>query len=201
MTTIISVIIILLVLFSLWLIGVYNHLVRLRNRVHNAWAQIDVQLQRRYDLIPNLVESVKGYIDHEKGTLLDVVNARNMAHQALQKVDKAGGPTDASIQELLSAESMLQAALPKLFALAEGYPDLKASENVKMLQEEIATTENKVAFSRQAYNDMVLAYNNGQQVFPNNLVAHSFGHSEAEMFEVENDTVRQAPKVTLSTRD
>ncbi|MEX1013156.1 MAG: LemA family protein [Waddliaceae bacterium] len=200
MTIIISAVVIIFALLAFWLIGIYNHLVRLRNRVRNAWAQIDVQLQRRYDLIPNLVEAVKGYIDHEKSTLTDVVNARNMAHQALQKVDKAGGPTSASIQELLSAESMLQAALPKLFAVAESYPDLKASENVKMLQEEISTTENKVAFSRQSYNDIVLGYNNAQEVFPNNLVASPFGHSPAEMFEITDERMREAPKVSLSTR-
>ncbi len=144
-------------LLILWAIGIYNKLVSLRNQVKNAWSQIDVQLQRRYDLIPNLVESVKGYMNFERGTLEAVIQARNQAASARQAVAAAGGPTEAgSIKQLATAETALRGAMGNFFALAENYPELKASENMKQLQEELSSTENKVAFARQAYNDQVM---------------------------------------------
>ena len=190
-------IIVVIVLIALWAMGTYNRLVTLRNQVKNAWSQIDVQLQRRYDLIPNLVESVKGYMAHERGTLEAVINARNQAALARETISEKGGPTSASIQGLLGAESTLQGALGKVFALAENYPQLKASENMQMLQEELSSTENKIAFARQSYNDQVLYYNNSQQTFPSNLVAGMFGHHPAELYQVEDAQVRKAVKVSF----
>ncbi len=186
-----------LVVLGLWVMGIYNTLVRLRNQVKNAWGQIDVQLQRRYDLIPNLVEAVKGYMTHEKSTLEMVVKARNDASNARQKISEAGGPTNESIKGLLGAEGALKGGVSQIFALAENYPQLRASENMRQLQEELASTENKVAFSRQAYNDQVLAYNNAQQEFPNVLMASAFGHHPAEMFEIAEPEARNAVKVSF----
>lgn len=183
----------------LWLVSTYNTLVRYRNQVKNAWGQIDVQLQRRYDLIPNLVEAVKGYMAHERGTLESVTNARNQASQAREQIQRAGGPTDAPIKDLLTAEASLQGGISRLFAVAENYPQLKASENMQQLQEELSSTENKVAFSRQAYNDMVLAYNNAQEVFPAALVASTFGHHPTELFEVQEPEARKAVKVSFTS--
>ena len=168
-----------LVIAVLWVIGIYNRLVNLRNRVQNAWSQIDVQLQRRYDLIPNLVETVKGYAKHEKGDTL--------ASQ--------GGPTEGSLKELIGAESLLKGALGNIFALSESYPELRASENMARLQEELSSTENKVAFSRQAYNDQVLLYNTEQQQFPAVIFAASFGHKVADFYEVEEIEAKKAVKV------
>lgn len=182
---------------ALWAIGIYNNLVTLRNQVKNAWSQIDVQLQRRYDLIPNLVESVKGYMAHERGTLEAVTNARNQAQAAREKISSAGGPTEQSIQGLLGAEATLTGALGRVFALAENYPQLRASENMQMLQEELSSTENKVAFARQAYNDQVLSYNNAQQVFPSNMFATAFGHHPAELYEVQNAEAKNAVKISF----
>lgn len=197
MGTATMVIIGIIVILGLWLVSIYNTLVRYRNQVKNGWGQIDVQLQRRYDLIPNLVEAVKGYMAHERGTLEAVTNARNQAEQARERVKQAGGPTDSSIKELVAAEGALQSSLPQIFALAENYPQLRASENMQQLQEELSSTENKVAFSRQSYNDMVLAYNNAQQQFPAVLVASTFGHHPAELFEVEQPEARKAVKVSF----
>ncbi len=189
------IIIVLIALVVLWGIGLYNNLVRLRNQVKNAWSQIDVQLQRRYDLIPNLVETVKGYMNYEKSTLEAVVQARSEAMSAREQVQKDGGPTEASLKPLIGAETALKSALGNIFALAEGYPQLRASENMKMLQEELSSTENKVAFARQAYNDQVLAYNTAQQQFPAALFAAALGHHPADLYEVEEPEAKKAVKV------
>jgi LemA protein len=178
-------------------VGLYNGLVNKRNRVKNAFAQIDVQLTRRYDLIPNLVESVKGYMEHERGTLEAVIQARNAALNGLQKA--AADPSDPqAIQALAAAETTLTGSLGKLFALVENYPDLKASENMLEFQEELATTENKVAFARQAFNDSVLSYNNAREVFPGNLVAGWFSFNAAEFLEIEAEEKRATPEVSFT---
>ena len=185
-------------LLVLLLIGIYNRLIGSRNQVKNAWSQIDVQLQRRYDLIPNLVETVKGYMNFEKGTLEAVVNARSQAMAARQAIEQSGGPTEGSIKDLLVAESALKGALGNIFALAENYPQLKASETMQRLQEELSTTENKIAFARQSYNDQVMSYNTMQQVFPAVLVASAFGHHPAELYEVEDkEQAKKAVKVAF----
>lgn len=197
MGTTILVIIVAIVVILLWLIGVYNKLVSMRNQVKNAWSQIDVQLQRRYDLIPNLVETVKGYMTYEKGTLEAVINARNQAAAARQAIEKSGGPTEGSIKELLAAEGTLRGSLGNLFALAENYPQLKASEPMQRLQEELSSTENKIAFARQAYNDQAMSYNTAQQRFPTTLVASAFGHHAADLYEVADTQARGAVKVSF----
>lgn len=182
------------VLLLLWSIGIYNSLVGLRNRYKNAFAQIDVQLKRRYDLIPNLVEVAKGYMKHERDTLEAVIAARNQAAGAGQRA--AANPGDpAAMQSLSGAEAQLTGTLTRLFAVAENYPDLKANQNMLSLQEELTSTENKVSFSRQAYNDAVMAYNTNRETFPNLLVAGIGGFSEAKLFEVEAPAEREAPKV------
>ena len=163
----------------LWVVGIYNGLVRLRNQVKNAWSQIDVQLKRRHDLIPNLVETVKGYMRHERETLEAVVEAR-------QQAVKVGDDV---------ADRALSQTLRTLFAVAESYPDLKANENFLALQEEIASTENKISFARQHYNDSAMRYNNKTEMFPSNLVASSFGFQAAEFFEVEVSEEREVPEV------
>jgi LemA protein len=178
-------------------ISIYNNLVSSRNRVGNAFSQIDVQLTRRYDLIPNLVEAVKGYMGHERGTLEAVIEARNAAQAGLKKA--AADPSDAAaIQGLAAAEATLSGTLGRLFALAEAYPDLKANQNMLALQEELTSTENKVAFARQAFNDAVLSYNNACQNFPGNLVANNFGFKTAEYLELEEPEKRSVPKVSFS---
>jgi LemA protein len=178
-------------------ISIYNNLVSSRNRVGNAFSQIDVQLTRRYDLIPNLVEAVKGYMGHERGTLEAVIQARNAAQAGLKKA--AADPSDAAaIKELAAAEATLGGTLGRLFALAEAYPDLKANQNMLALQEELTSTENKVAFARQAFNDAVLSYNNACQNFPGNLVANNFGFKTAEYLELEQPEKRAVPKVSFS---
>jgi len=198
MGTMMIVIIAIVAVLALWLIGAYNKLVSLSNQVKNSWSQIDVQLQRRYDLIPNLVETVKGYMTYEKGTLEAVINARNQAAAARQAVEKSGGPTAGSIKDLLAAESTLKGSLGNLFALAENYPQLKASEPMQRLQEELSSTENKIAFSRQAYNDQVMGYNTAQQTFPTVLIAGMFGHHPADLYEVADTEARKAVKVNFS---
>jgi len=181
-----------------WVIAMYNNLVNLRNRVRNAFSQIDVQLTRRYDLIPNLVEAVKGYMSHERGTLEDVINARNAAVSGLKRA--SADPSDPeAIKALVSAEATLGGTLGRLFALAESYPDLKANENVMQFQEELASTENKVAFSRQAFNDSVMSYNNACQNFPNSIIANSFNFKHAEFLEIEQEGKRDVPKVSFDT--
>jgi LemA protein len=181
-----------------WAIGIYNGLVSLRNRFKNAFSQIDVQLKRRYDLIPNLVESVKGYMQHERGTLEAVVKARGSAVSASQAAAaKPGDP--AAMQGLAQAEGVLGGALGRLLAVFEQYPDLKANQNVLGLQEELSSTENKIAFSRQAYNDSVMEYNTKRESFPDNVFAGMFGFTAAELLQ-STDTAeeRKAPKVSFS---
>jgi LemA protein len=166
-----------------WIIGMYNGLIRLRNIVKNAWSQIDVQLKRRHDLIPNLVETVKGYAGHEKSTLENVTKARNQAVQAQ-------GP-----QAQGQAEGMLSQALGRLMVVVEQYPDLKANQNFLGLQEELSSTENRIGFARQAYNDSVMSYNTRIQSFPANIIAGMFSFKDAEFFEIEDETAREVPKV------
>ncbi|MGH8494838.1 MAG: LemA family protein [Gammaproteobacteria bacterium] len=188
-----------LVLLAFFAIGIYNRLVNLRNRVKNAFAQIDVQLTRRYDLIPNLVETVKGYIKHERETLEAVISARNTAVAGLRNA--AADPSNAkAIQELAGAEAALEGTLGRLFALAEAYPDLKANQNMMQLQEELGSTENKVAFSRQAFNDAVMNYNNARENFPNTIVAGTFDFEPAEFLEIESPEKRAVPKVSFTAQ-
>lgn len=198
MSTILIVIIALIVLFALWAIGIYNRLVQLKNQVNNAWSQIDVQLQRRYDLIPNLVEAVKSYMGYEKSTLEAVIAARNQAQDARAKLNLAGGPTEGSLKDLATADAALRGAVTNIMALAENYPQLRASENMQQLQEELSSTENKVAFSRQAYNDSVMLYNTNQQEFPAVLVASALGHHLVEQFQVDDPQAKKAPKVSFT---
>lgn len=198
MSTTLIVIIALVVMLALWAIGIYNGLVQLRNQVNNAWSQIDVQLQRRYDLIPNLVEAVKSYMGYEKSTLEAVINARNQAQAARAKVEQSGGPTESSLKELATADTAVRGALTNIFALAENYPQLRASENMQQLQEELTSTENKVAFARQAYNDNVMLYNTKQQEFPAVLVAGSLGHHLVDQFQLDDPQAKKAPKVNFS---
>jgi len=187
----------LAVLFALFLIGVYNRLVAARNAYMNAFAQIDVQLTRRYDLIPNLVETAKGYLKHERDTLEAVTRARNSAVAGLKAA--AASPGDpAAIQQLAGAENALSGALGRLFAVAEAYPDLKANQNMMQLSEELTSTENKVAFARQAYNDSVMQYNTTREVFPNNIVAGAFRFDAAELLEIDGAEKRAAPKVSFT---
>ncbi len=178
-------------------IGIYNSLINLRNRVKNAFAQIDVQLTRRHDLIPNLVEAVKGYMKHERETLEAVINARNSAVSSLDKA-KIDPSNAAAMQELGKSEGALGAALGRLFALSEAYPDLKANQNMIQFQEELTSTENKVAFSRQAFNDAVLTYNNKAENFPNNFIAGMFGFELASFLEIETPEMREVPEVSFT---
>ena len=181
----------------MWIVGAYNRLVALRNRFKNAYAQIDVQLKRRYDLIPNLVETAKGYIKHERGTLEAVIAARNAASAA--NVAAAQNPGDAAAMKGLSgAETALTSTLGRLFAVAEAYPDLKANTTMMALMEELTSTENKVAFARQAYNDSVMAYNTQRETFPTNMIAGPFNFGPAELFVIEKPEEKEAPKVSFS---
>jgi LemA protein len=183
----------LLLVFGL--VGIYNRLVVARNRFKNAFAQIDVQLKRRYDLIPNLIEAVKGYMAHERETLDAVIKARKSAMAAEQNV--AANPADpAAMKELNRAEGQLDGTLGRLFALSEAYPDLKANQNMLALQEELTATENKIGFARQAFNDSVMAYNNRREVFPSVMVAGMFGFTEAALLEAAQEE-REAPKVSF----
>ena len=179
-----------------WAVAIYNKLVNLRNAVKNAFAQIDVQLTRRYDLIPNLVEAVKGYMKHERETLEAVISARTRAVEGLKNA--AAHPENAAaIKELSGADSALSSALGRLFALSEAYPDLKADRNMMQLQEELTSTENRVAFSRQAFNDAVMSYNNTRENFPNNIIANSFNFNAAAFLEIESEEKRQVPQVSF----
>src|SRR5210317_447746 len=177
-------------------ISIYNRLVAGRNRFKNAFAQIDVQLTRRHDLIPNLVETAKGYMGHEKDTLEAVVNARNMAVSGLKAAAKDPSDPEA-MKALAQAEQGLSGALGRLFALSEAYPDLKANQNMMQLSEELTTTENKVAFARQAYNDSVMTFNTKREVFPNNIIAGMFNFNEAELLEIEDEAKREVPQVSF----
>ena len=190
-------IIAVVVIAALFAIGQYNGLVALRNRFKNAFAQIDVQLKRRYDLIPNLVETAKGYIKHERETLEAVTQARNLAQTAGGRA--AANPGDPqAMKDLSGAESGLTGALGRLLAVAEAYPDLKANQNMMQLTEELTSTENKVAFARQAYNDSVMSYNTQREVFPTNIIAGMFQFQAAELFQIDNPEEKQAPKVSFS---
>lgn len=195
-TLVIVVFFVALIVFLFWAISIYNGLVTHRNRYKNAFAQIEVQLKRRYDLIPNLVETAKGYLKHERETLEAVVQARNIAAGAAGKAAENPGDPQ-SIHQLNHAEGELAGALSRLLMVVEQYPDLKASQNMLSLQEELTSTENKVAFSRQAFNDAVTMYNNAREVFPSNLVAGMFQFAEASLFEVEIPEERTAPKVSF----
>jgi LemA protein len=181
----------------MWGVGIYNRLVNERNRVKNAFAQIDVQLTRRYDLIPNLIEAVKGYMKHERETLDAVVKARNAASASLDAA-KADPANALAMKELGASEGALTSALGRLFALSEAYPDLKANQNMMQFQEELTSTENKVAFSRQAFNDTVLQYNNSVQNFPNNLIAGFFSFALASFLEIESEEKREVPEVSFT---
>jgi LemA protein len=188
---------VVIVVVALSAMGIYNSLVALRNRFKNAYAQIDVQLKRRYDLIPNLVETAKGYIKHEHDTLEDVIKARNIALAASQAA--AANPADANaVKGVVSAEGGLSGALSRLMVVSEQYPDLKANQNMMQLTEELTSTENKIAFARQAYNDSVMEYNTSRETFPNVVLAGMFGFLPAELFHVEDPAERNAPKVSFS---
>lgn len=181
----------------LFVIGQYNQLVTLKNRFKNAFSQIDVQLKRRYDLIPNLVETAKAYMQHEASTLEAVTQARNAAQNAGTRA--AADPGDPVLmKDLGGAEAGLTGALGRLLAVAESYPDLKANQNMMQLTEELTSTENKISFARQAFNDSVMAYNTKRELFPTNLIAGIFQFGSAELFQVDDPTERQAPKVSFS---
>ena len=194
---VLGVLLVVVIILGLWVAGIYNSLVSLRNRFKNAFAQIDVQLKRRYDLIPNLVEVAKGYMKHESGTLEAVIKARNIAYTASQNA--AANPADATaVKNLLSAESGLTGAMSKLMVVSEQYPDLKANQNMMQLTEEMTSTENKISFARQAYNDSVMGYNTTRESFPTNILAGMFNFSEAQLFQIEDATERVAPKVSFT---
>jgi len=176
---------VVLVLLIIFIIGIYNALIRLRNQVDNAWSQIDVQLKRRHDLIPNLVETAKGYMKHERGTFEEITKARSQAMGAK------------SVAESSKAEGALGEALSKFMLVVENYPDLKANQNFLSLQEELTSTENKIAFSRQSYNDQVLFFNNKIQMFPSNIVANMFSFGKRDFFEIEVAAEREVPKVSF----
>jgi len=190
------IILVVLAVLVIWVVQMYNRLVNLRNQLRNAFSQIDVQLTRRYDLIPNLVEAVKGYMSHERNTLEAVITARNAASAGLKQA--AADPTDPeAIKALAAAETTLGGTLGRLFALAESYPDLKANENMLQLQEELATTENRVAFARQAFNDAVMTYNNACESVPTNFIAGMFSFKRGEFLEIKEPAKREAPKVSF----
>jgi LemA protein len=189
--------VVILVIAALIIVNIYNRLVRYRNRYQNAYAQIDVQLHRRYDLIPNLVESVKGYMAHERETLTAVINARNSAMGASQRAAQAPGDPQA-MQQLSAAEGLLTSTLGRFFALSEAYPDLRANEHMTQLMEELRSTENRIAFARQAFNDAVTLYNTQRELFPNNLVAGNFNFQPAELLEESKPEVKTAPSVSFN---
>lgn len=195
-----AVLIVLGVVFGLALllffygVAIYNGLVSLKNRFQNAFSQIDVQLKRRHDLIPNLVETAKGYMAHEKNTLDAVISARNQANSALQNVQQNGVEGEAGMA-MIKAESVLSGALGRLMAVVENYPDLKANQNMMAIQEELTTTENKIAFARQAYNDSVMTYNTKREQFPDNILAGMFNFKEAILFEIQDEKEKEVPQV------
>ncbi len=186
----------LLVVLAVWIVGIYNGLVRLRNAFKNAFAQIDVQLKRRYELIPNLVETAKSYMSHERQTLEAVIAARNSAHSA--EAQAAADPSDPNAMRALSkAEGQLTTQVGKMMALFESYPDLKANTTMMNLMEELSSTENKVAFARQAFNDSVMGYNNQRETFPNNLIANNFGFQPAQLLELDSEAQREPVRVSF----
>ncbi len=194
---VLGVLLLSVVILGLWAVGIYNSLVTLRNRFKNAFAQIDVQLKRRYDLIPNLVETAKGYLKHERETLEAVIKARNIAAAAAQTA--AANPADSNaVRGLLSAEAGLGGALSRLMVVSEQYPDLKANQNMMQLTEELTSTENKISFARQAYNDSVMTYNTQRETFPSVILAGAFGFLPAELFKIDDPTERNAPKVSFT---
>ncbi|MDB6113131.1 MAG: LemA family protein [Lacunisphaera sp.] len=189
--------VVIAIVAALWVAGSYNSLVSLRNRFKNAFAQIDVQLKRRYDLIPNLVEVAKGYMKHESGTLEAVIAARNTAYAASKAA--AANPADAAaMKSLVGAESGLAGAMSRLMVVSEQYPDLKANQNMMQLTEEMTSTENKISFARQAYNDSVMTYNTARESFPTNVIAGMFNFGEAQLFQIDNPVEREAPKVKFA---
>ena len=191
------VIVLLLIAVLVFFIGSYNRLVTARNAFKNAFAQIDVQLTRRYDLIPNLVEIAKGYLKHERETLEAVVQARNSAFAGLKAAASNPGNA-AAVQQLSGADAQLAGALGRLFAVAEAYPDLKANQTMMQLSEELTSTENKVAFARQAYNDAVMSYNNLREIFPSSVLAGLFGFAPAQPLDIAKPEAREAPKVSFT---
>ncbi|HOX70854.1 MAG: LemA family protein [Dokdonella sp.] len=193
----ILVLLAVIVVFALYAVGIYNGLVTQRNGYKNAFAQIDVQLTRRYDLIPNLVETAKGYMKHERETLEAVIQARNSAVSGLSAA-KANPGDPQAMQQLSGAENTLTQSLGRLFALSEAYPDLKANQNMMQLSEELTSTENKVAFARQAYNDSVMGYNNAREVFPSSIVANMFAFQAAQLLEIDAPEKREAVKVSFT---
>jgi len=194
---VLGILAIIVIVLALWVAGIYNALVTLRNRFKNAFAQIDVQLKRRYDLIPNLVEIAKGYLKHESSTLEAVIKARNIAASAAQTA--AANPADANaMRNLAGAESGLAGAMSRLMVVTEAYPELKANQNMMQLTEELTSTENKISFARQAYNDSVMVYNTTRETFPNVIFAGMFGFLPAELFKIEDPTERNAPQVKFS---
>ena len=195
---ILGVLLLIVVVIALYVMGVFNSLVQLRNRFKNAFAQIDVQLKRRYDLIPNLIEVAKGYLKHERETLEAVITARNQASAAGAKA--SGNPSDpGAIKGLMGAEAVLSGAMTKFFALAEAYPDLKANQNMAQLTEELTSTENKISFARQAFNDAVMIYNTRREQFPAVIFAGMFNFQEAQLFEIEDEAEKVAPKVSFDS--
>ena len=195
--TVVMLVFLAVIIFVIFFfVAIYNKLIQLRNRFKNAFAQIDVQLKRRYDLIPNLVETAKGYLKHEREVLEAVIKARNQAADAMEKVS-ADPANSMAMQGLMGAESTLTGTLGRLFALVEAYPDLKANQNMMQLSEELTSTENKVAFARQAFNDAVMAYNTAREVFPDNIIANMFAFKEAQLFEIKIEAEREAPKVSF----
>lgn len=191
------VLLVVAIIIVLWVVGIYNSLVTLRNRFKNAFAQIDVQLKRRYDLIPNLVETAKAYLKHESETLEAVIKARNIAAAAAEAA--AANPANGqAVQKLMGAEAGLSGALSKLMMVSEAYPDLKANQNMSELSEELTSTENKVAFARQSFNDSVMVYNTRRETFPTVIFAGMFGFQNAELFQIEDPTERNAPQVKFS---
>ena len=190
------VLLVIVALIGFWAMSTYNRLVALRNRFKNAFAQIDVQLRRRYDLIPNLVETARAYMQHERETLEAVIQARNAAVTAERKA--AANPADAAaIRDLSGAEQALTGALTRFFALAEAYPDLKANQNMMQVSEELTSTENRIAFARQAYNDAVTQYNTAREVFPASIIASAFNFQEAPLLVIEDAEQREAPRVSF----
>jgi len=194
---ILGIIVLIVIIAGVFIVGIYNKLVTMRNRYKNAYAQIDVQLKRRYDLIPNLVETAKGYIKHERETLEAVTAARNIAYAA-SKIAAANPGDSSAIKNLSSAETGLGGTLSRLMMVSEQYPDLKANQNMMQLTEELTSTENKISFARQAYNDSVMTYNTDREVFPSNIIAGMFNFGPAELFVIDKPEQKDAPKVSFS---